>query len=204
MSRQSRRVTRQRDPARRRCVRPCPRFERLSPFFLQESDSDGSRRRLRPPSTSQSQQQQTKSCLVLFIGLGIAILLVSLGGYALLRYFNRSSSGSAGGVQIVTETVNLPGGGIATTTVWVTQPAATGDAGNSAPATSTGSSPGGSTGAGSSGSSGGSDKQPGISRKCVFSRCLARELRGLTRLYLHSNIGIGFLPECVSLKFRRR
>ncbi|EMS21420.1 glycoside hydrolase family 26 protein [Rhodotorula toruloides NP11] len=84
-----------------------------------DSDSDGSRRRLRPPSSAQSQQQQqTKSCMVLFIGLGIAILLVSLGGYALLRYFNSSATGGAGGVQVITETVTLPGGGgVVTTTV---------------------------------------------------------------------------------------
>ncbi|CDR48495.1 RHTO0S18e01310g1_1 [Rhodotorula toruloides] len=135
-----------------------------------DSDSDGSRRRLRPPSSAQSQQQQqTKSCMVLFIGLGIAILLVSLGGYALLRYFNSSATGGAGGVQVITETVTLPGGGgVVTTTVSVEAPATTGGASSSPPA-----SPSESTG-GSSGSGSGSDKQPGISR---------------------NNIGIGFLPD---------
>ncbi|GAA6050670.1 hypothetical protein NBRC10513_004210 [Rhodotorula toruloides] len=103
-----------------------------------DSDSDGSRRRLRPPSSAQSQQQQTKSCMVLFIGLGIAIVLVSLGGYALLRYFNNSASGGTGGVQVITETVTLPGGGVVTTTVSVEAPAATGGAGSSSPASNIG------------------------------------------------------------------
>ncbi|KAL7340612.1 glycoside hydrolase superfamily [Rhodotorula toruloides] len=107
--------------------------------------------------------------MVLFIGLGIAILLVSLGGYALLRYFNSSATGGAGGVQVITETVTLPGGGgVVTTTVSVEAPATTGGASSSPPA-----SPSESTG-GSSGSGSGSDKQPGISR---------------------NNIGIGFLPD---------
>ncbi|GEM11836.1 glycoside hydrolase family 26 protein [Rhodotorula toruloides] len=106
--------------------------------------------------------------MVLFIGLGIAILLVSLGGYALLRYFNNGGSGSNGGVQVVTETVTLPGGGVATTTVSVVASAATGSTGSpvsAAPAVSTG---------GPSGGGSGSEKQPGISR---------------------NNIGIGFLPD---------
>ncbi|GAA5909600.1 hypothetical protein JCM6882_003470 [Rhodosporidiobolus microsporus] len=147
-------------------------------------DSQDSRSKLSssaaPTSSTLSQQQQSRRCIILFVGIAVAVVLVIVGGFALVRSFGADSSSftsssgsSATEKEVVTVTVTASDGKV--TTKVSTESSSPSKTSSAKDSEETGSLSGGSEDDDSGGgSTGGSGTLPGLSR---------------------NNIGIGFLPD---------